>query len=128
MSADRFALVLAALLAIAGMILGIAMGLREDFLLAPVHAHVNLLGWATLALYGLHHRCTGAGATRLAWVQVLLGGVGALLFTGGLALHLLDIVHLLPVMAAGAFSALAAMVLFLIMVVREPMPTHRPAP
>ena len=36
--------------------LGIYMGMHEDFTLAPVHAHINLLGWVTLALYGLYHR------------------------------------------------------------------------
>lgn len=118
MTPDRFALGFAALGAIAGMALGIAMGLRNDFLLAPVHAHLNLLGWATMALYGLHHRTSGAPVTRLAWLQVGLGAGGVTLFTGGLALHLLAIVELLPVMAAGAFGALASMILFLVMVVR----------
>jgi hypothetical protein len=46
----------AALSALTGMSLGIWMGINENFTLAPVHAHINLLGWVSLALYGLYHR------------------------------------------------------------------------
>ena len=42
----------AVLYALLGMSLGMFMGATEDFTLAPVHAHINLLGWATLALMG----------------------------------------------------------------------------
>ena len=50
--------------------IGIVMGTREDFTLAPVHAHINLLGWVTLALYGLYHRGVARARNALAWVQV----------------------------------------------------------
>ena len=35
-----------------GVGLGIAMGATHDFTLRPVHAHVNLLGWVSMALFG----------------------------------------------------------------------------
>jgi hypothetical protein len=44
---------LAGVYLIAGMIMGIFIGISQQFVLAPVHAHVNLLGWATLALAGI---------------------------------------------------------------------------
>ena len=44
--------------------LGIWMGMHEDFTLAPVHAHINLLGWVTLALYGLYHRGVERASNR----------------------------------------------------------------
>ena len=44
---------LAGLYLIAGMSLGAAMGATHQFALAPVHAHLNLLGWTLLALAGL---------------------------------------------------------------------------
>ena len=34
----------------AGALLGLIMGMNENFVLAPVHAHTLLLGWASLAL------------------------------------------------------------------------------
>ena len=39
-------LLLAAIMLTCGVGLGIWMGSREDFALAPVHAHINLVGWA----------------------------------------------------------------------------------
>lgn len=41
---------LAGLYLVAGMSMGVFMGATKNFALAPVHAHVNLLGWVTLAI------------------------------------------------------------------------------
>lgn len=58
---------LAGLYLIAGMSLGAAMGAAHQFTLAPVHAHLNLLGWTLLALVGLIvARFPHLGETRLA--------------------------------------------------------------
>jgi len=46
----------AAFCLVCGVGMGIAMGITHDFHLAPVHAHLNLLGWASLALMGLTYR------------------------------------------------------------------------
>jgi hypothetical protein len=46
----------AALCLVVGVSLGIAMGIAHDFTFAPVHAHLNLLGWTSLALMGLTFR------------------------------------------------------------------------
>jgi len=35
---------------IIGIGMGIAMGASQNFTLRPVHAHVNLIGWTTMAL------------------------------------------------------------------------------
>ena len=46
--------------------LGLFMGVSEDHSLFPVHAHLNLLGWVSLALTGvLYERFPGAIGTRL---------------------------------------------------------------
>ncbi len=52
MMAVRF-LKIAALYLVAGMTLGAYMGATENFTLAPVHAHVNLLGFMIPTLIGL---------------------------------------------------------------------------
>ena len=36
-----------------GVMLGVAMGASGDHTLFPVHAHINLLGWVSMALFGL---------------------------------------------------------------------------
>jgi len=49
-----------------GACFGAVMGMTHDLQYAPVHAHINLLGWATLALAGiLYHLFPQAGGSRL---------------------------------------------------------------
>lgn len=56
-----------------GAALGLFMGITQKFVLAPVHAHLLLLGWASLALAGLvYHFYPVAGETRLARVHFWL--------------------------------------------------------
>lgn len=58
---------------IVGIAIGIAMGASHDFTLRPVHAHLNLLGWTTLALAGLIYSAyPQAAASRLAKVHFWL--------------------------------------------------------
>lgn len=39
-----------------GMILGIAMGAANNFQFMPVHAHINLIGFACHAIFGMAYR------------------------------------------------------------------------
>ena len=58
---------LAGIYLLIGMTMGIAMGATERFTLAPAHAHINLLGWVTLALAAaILTLWPQASATRLA--------------------------------------------------------------
>jgi len=60
-----------------GVSMGLFMGMTEKFTLMPVHAHVNLLGWASLALCGLIYTLyPAAGATRLAKLHFWLHNLG----------------------------------------------------
>jgi hypothetical protein len=53
-----------------GMLAGVAMGIEQNFTLAPAHAHLNLIGGVLLFLFGLFYRLVpAAGATTLAKVQ-----------------------------------------------------------
>ena len=53
-----------------GIALGNVMGATMDFHLAPLHAHINLLGWVAMTLFGLFYRVVpAAGATKLAKVH-----------------------------------------------------------
>jgi len=45
-----------ALWLVLGMGLGIGMGAAHDFALAPLHAHINLIGFVAHALFGLAYR------------------------------------------------------------------------
>ena len=64
---------------IMGVCLGIYMGASGDHLLVPVHAHFNLLGWASLAVIGLvYQQFPVAGSHRLATAQFWLHNAGLL--------------------------------------------------
>lgn len=62
----RIWILIAVLYLLAGMVFGIVMGLTHSMQYIPVHAHINLLGWATLALAGVIYRLyPQAGGSRL---------------------------------------------------------------
>lgn len=42
-----------ALCHLGGLLLGLTMAVTHDYALRPVHAHLNLIGWVSLCLYGL---------------------------------------------------------------------------
>src|ERR1700710_2765024 len=41
---------------IAGMVWGIEMAISHDHSAMPAHAHLNLLGWVSLFLFGVYYR------------------------------------------------------------------------
>lgn len=93
------------------------MGIAQDFTLAPAHAHLNLLGWVTMALYGLYHRAIGRSGGWLGWTQVLAGAFGAAIMSGGLAVYLQTGNHdLTPIVVAGSLLAFLGMALFVAIV------------
>ncbi len=47
-----------------GMVLGLWMGGHQDFTLAPVHAHLNLVGFVTMCLMGVFYHLTPSAADR----------------------------------------------------------------
>ena len=62
---------------LAGLVLGLVMGIGRDFSLMSVHAHVLLLGWATLGLTGIVYLVLpGCAGTRLATAHFWLHNVG----------------------------------------------------
>ena len=103
----------AVLMVVAGMIWGIFMAISEDHRALPAHAHLNLLGWVSLFLFGIYYHLhpvldrSGAAMAQVAvWIAgtiVLTIGVG-LVHTG----HPIGD----PIAAVGAFIVLAAMLLF----------------
>ncbi|MDQ0472389.1 hypothetical protein [Labrys wisconsinensis] len=56
---------IAVLAGLLGMGMGMMMGMRQDFSLAPAHAHLNLLGWVSMAIYALFYRAVPIAADGL---------------------------------------------------------------
>ena len=70
---DSSYLVIGALWLVIGMILGIVMGASHNFQFMPLHAHVNLVGFACHSIFGLVYRQWPAmKASRLALLQFWL--------------------------------------------------------
>ena len=87
---DVYFLLLATLLLLAGAALGISMGASEDFQLTPVHAHLNLVGWASLAVFGLVYRAYPMLAERrLAMFHFIFSATSAVLLPIGIGLAVL---------------------------------------
>lgn len=98
--------------------MGIYMGMAQDFMLSPVHAHLNLLGWVTLVVYGLLHRAYPQLATsRLAGPQAVLAISGAVLMPAGIAAAMLAQFYLLALV--GSLAVLAATLMFAFMFARR---------
>jgi hypothetical protein len=117
MRISDFCFIVAGLAALTGMCLGITMGISQDFTLSPAHAHLNLLGWVTMAVYGLYHHGTGRTAGGLGWTQAAAGAIGAVTMSGGLAAYLSSGNDaFVPLVVAGSLSAVLGMVLFVVIV------------
>lgn len=116
-----FCFVVAALAALGGMGLGIFMGLAQDFTLAPAHAHLNLLGWVTMALYGLYHRASGRSGGVAGWLQAITGALGAAFMAGGLGIYLANghDESFVPLVITGSLLAVLGMILFLGLVIAD---------
>ena len=96
-----------------GMVLGLYMGPSQDFTLVPVHVHLNLLGWATMMLFGLYYRGDAvAAATALAGWHFWIAFVGMILFAIGLTGIQLGNPGLETILIVGAVLSLVSMLIF----------------
>ena len=89
---------------IVGATLGLAMGISQRFTLQPVHAHLLLAGWLTLAMAGVIYKLyPAAAATKLATAHFWLHNLGLPIFMGSLAAMLsTGNQGLVPVVGGGA--------------------------
>jgi len=62
----------------------------RDHAIMPAHAHLNLLGWVSLFLFGIYYRLNPSlEFSRLALVQVAVWSLGTIVLTVAVAaLHL----------------------------------------
>jgi hypothetical protein len=108
-----------AVILLVGMLAGIAMGIQQDFTLAPAHAHLNLVGGVLLFLFGLYYQLVpAAGNNPLAKLQGWLHIAGAILFPAGVAIVVLKGTSFLAVPIVGSLIVVAAMALFTVILFR----------
>ena len=96
-----------------GVGMGIAMGASENYTLRPVHAHINLLGWVTLALAGLTYSAfPKAAATRLASAHFWLHNLSLPVMMAALAALLYGYPQVLPLLGASEIAMAAGLIAF----------------
>lgn len=87
MAISRNFLLIGTLYLVVGIGLGSHMGASGDRTMAPVHAHINLLGFTLMAVFGLCYRVIpGLAETGLARAHFWLHQAGALVLLAALAL------------------------------------------
>ena len=110
---DRWFIAMAIIYAIVGMALGLWIGINQDLTHTPLHAHINLVGWASMAIFGLIYRAYGdVAASPLAKLHFALTAIGTPVMLAGI-----PFAHSggseLPVVA-GSLTVFAATIVFLL--------------
>ncbi len=120
MKASSVSYPIAVLMALAGMAWGIHMGMIKDHSAMPAHAHLNLLGWVSLFLFGVFYQLHPAlDRSRTALVQVGVWIVGTIVMTIGVAMLHTGNMAGEPFAVIGSLLSVAAMLLFGWLVIRR---------
>lgn len=130
---DRFNPVIAANLAtnrwlvsaviyfVIGVALGIVMGITGDHRIYGAHAHINMLGWVSMALFAFIYRAFPAAAvSRLAKAHFWIYSLSLPPMMIGLALMLRGHHQFEPMVAIFSLAIFASVVLFAINILRQP--------
>jgi hypothetical protein len=101
------------LFALAGMLWGLQMAIADDHSAFPAHAHLNLIGFVALFLFGIFYRLNPTvEANRLALPQVWIWIVSTIVFAIGLGL--MNTGHSVgdPIAAVGSIAVFADAIVF----------------
>jgi len=113
MKASSICFPAAVLLVLIGMLWGIEMAISQDHSAMPAHAHLNLLGWVSLFLFGIFyhlHPAIDRSALARAQVYTWIGGTVVLTIGVGLVHTGHDVGD--PIAALGSLIVLFGMLLF----------------
>ena len=123
MTYDKKYLVWALCYAVAGMGVGIFMGMSQNHAQHVTHAHILLVGFVTSLIYGVIHKLWLIDKMpRLAMAQFIVHHVGAVTMFVGLLLlfgNVLPLAQLDPMLALASLTVTLGVVLMLVMVVKS---------
>lgn len=98
---------------VAGILVGLKMSIAHDYAATGAHAHINLLGWVTMAIFGTFHALNPQGAgTWLAKAQYYIYTGGVVVMTPALYLLLTGNPSLEPVVAISSLVVFAGVLMF----------------
>jgi peptidoglycan/LPS O-acetylase OafA/YrhL len=113
MKASSICFPVAVLLVLVGMVWGIEMAISQDHSAMPAHAHLNLLGWVSLFLFGIfYHLHPEIDRSRIALVQASVWIVGTVILVIGVGLVHTGHESGDPIAAVGSLIVLSGMLLF----------------
>src|SRR5215217_1034906 len=122
MTASSLSFKLAVSFVIAGMVMGIGMAASQDHSIMPAHAHLNLLGWVSLFLFGIYYeRRPALDASRIARVQVYLWSAATIVLTIAVAGIHLGYEAFDPLAGIASLLVLGSMLVFAYCVFRPSM-------
>jgi len=67
---------LAVVYVLVGMSYGIYMSVIDDFVTAPAHSHLNLLGFVMGAIFAFYYHLVPSTQDRAGWIHLRLNKVG----------------------------------------------------
>lgn len=103
-----------------GIGLGMYMSIAHNFGLTSVHAHVNLLGWASLALAGIvYHLFPKSADSLLGKLHFWLHNIGLPIMMIGLILFVSGVAGMEPVIAVGGSVTSVGVLFFTINVLKN---------
>jgi hypothetical protein len=104
---------IAVVVVVMGMVWGIAMAVSGDFATMPAHAHLNLLGWVSLFLFGVFYRLhPQLDRSRTARLQVWVWIAGTVILTIGVGMLHSGQAAGEPLAGVGSVIVLADILLF----------------
>ncbi|MFC5465770.1 cytochrome-c oxidase [Lederbergia graminis] len=100
--------------------LGLVMGIIQDFSYTSVHAHLNLLGWVSMSIFGLIYSIyPSASETKLAKTHFWLHNLGVPIMQGVLFIELLtDNTSLTIGIIIGSIMVVIGVLLFMINILK----------
>ncbi|MGC4023778.1 MAG: hypothetical protein QM744_00520 [Mesorhizobium sp.] len=113
MKASSICFPAAVLLVLVGMAWGMQMAISQDHSAMPAHAHLNLLGWVSLFLFGLfYHVHPQLDRSASARTQVYTWIVGTIILTIGVGMVHTGHEQGDPIAAVGSLIVVASMLHF----------------
>ena len=109
----------AALCGLSGMVWGLVMAITKDHATLTGHAHLNLVGWAGMAIMGTFYALLGEARIprRLAWTNFGLSLVGVAILAPALGALYKGVAVAEPLAAVGSIISLLGMLSFVVAVV-----------
>ena len=104
-----------------GIVMGLQMSIAHDYAPSGAHAHTNLLGWVTMAIFGSYYALNPDKAEmRLAMLQYRIYTAGVTVMVPSLYLLLAGQTALEPLVAISSIVVFAGVLLFAGLVFTRP--------